>query len=98
MQRSPTRRNKQLSKAEALSRGVSPTKLEMTGRVGTATKTKKIEPYQPKTVHVRDFNQQNWPTLDNVNVTVGDKKKDQIIQDNIAKNAELEEKIAALKA
>ena len=58
MQRSPTRKNKQLSKAEAMSRGVSPTKLEMTGRVGTATKsTKKIEPYQPKTVHVRDFSQ-----------------------------------------
>ena len=57
MQRSPTRRNKQLSKVEAMSRGVSPTKLEMTGRVGTAAKTtKKIDPYQPKTVQVRDFN------------------------------------------
>ena len=57
MQRSPTRKNKQLSKAEAMSRGVSPTKLEMTGRVGTAAKTtKKIDPYQPKTVQVRDFN------------------------------------------
>ena len=72
MRTSPTRKNKQLSKAEALSRGVSPTKLEMTGRVGTAPKTKKIEPYVPKTVEVREFNQQNWPTLSNVNVTVGD--------------------------
>ena len=36
--------------------------------------------------------------MDNVNVTIGDQIKDQRIQDNIAKNAELEEKIAALKA
>lgn len=57
IQRSPTRKNKQLSKAEALSRGVSPTKLEVTGRIGTAQPKKKaIEPYQPKVVEVRDFN------------------------------------------
>ena len=78
--KSATKKNAQMTKDECLKRGVSPAKLEMTGRINTTKSSpRKKNPEMTRPAKIRIREGENGPTYTNPEVTIGDTRKDQKI-------------------
>ena len=82
--KSPTKKNNQLTKAECLAAGVSPNKLEMTGRINTAKASpRKKDPELTKPARIRIGQNEHGPVYSEPEVTIGDNRKDEKIKANV---------------